>query len=664
MTIKEAMQYERRPHEQANFSTIAEEDKSFISNANLKIPRDVSASSLPAGAIYCGRTTWDYQWYGNPQRSIEHAVALTGPWWGKRFIHVIWAMSEVHDPADPNRNVHYNCFDWSIPGWTVSTHESGGMPLIEVGECGGPSHIDVNLYGQAVIFHHSVAVDYGYTRIARVHIPGHGIYVADNLINLSGQHNVYACGTAGIREDEPPTYVYHVGSHDSNPEIGETAVQSYWRFLELTQIWEGPVPMGQSMLPSHVLAADGERVIFAWSQARDYSAGHHYDNDLAYWESTNAGADWITNGGYTQSDWEAGAGYNVTDYVDADPHRVFIDISIMFDFNARLHAGFTTPAYNAIDSTVSVGPTVMYHWDEGTPGSNENAAISGGTAGGFAGGQDAFHHVAASAMWGINNPVDANAGLSGAWNRYISKMTLGIGDGSTACDAVNNNSNRGHLYLCYTLFGGEKPADKADASSHGYQNGNIYISISPDNGVHWDKGRCLTTEEGNLCGTPTRSPGCEGEYGDLCRSEHWGSIARLVNDTLHAFYVCDYNAGAAPLGEGPFTLNNVVYHPVIGDGTINGNLCPCICGDFCNLDGVAGYTPVDIIYIVNFVYKQLDARQSLSNCASDNGDWDCSGYVTPVDVTYYVQYVYRSSGVGPCDPCNCDPYPTGCPGFP
>jgi hypothetical protein len=658
MTVAEAMQYERELDTKVAFSEVAEGDKSFLPSAGCAIPWCVKDNSVSPGEIYCGMTYWEFQSYGSPQRSIAHAIAPSE----KRFVHVIWMLSEYS-----SQNVHYNCYDWTIPGWTASTHSWGGTPIIEVGQFGGFPHVDVNSEGSAVVFHQSAGAEIEpYSRIARFSIPGMAIFTADDLASLPNQTDIYPGGAIGTDGRIPPEDIYHVGAHDSKLDIGETAEQCYWRYLKSSQVWEGPVPMGQSMLPSHVLAADGVRVIFAWSQARDYAAGHHYDNDLAYWESTNSGADWIVNGGFTQSDWETGAGYNITDYVDADPIRVFIDMSVMFDYDARLHAVYTAPPFNSLDSTTSIGPTVMYHWDEGAPGSNENAVISGNIPGGFTAGQDAFHHIAASAMWGVDNPAEANVGLCGAWNRYISKMTLGIGDGSTICDrADNDNSNLGYLYLCYTLFGGENPADKEDVSVYGYQNGNIYISISPDDGANWDDGRCLTTEDGVLGGTPTRSPGCEyWHYGNICKSEHWGSIARIINDTLHVFYVSDFSAGAWPFGEGSHTPNNLIYHAVFGDGSINGNLCTCICRNFCNLDGIAGYTPVDVAYIVNYVYKSQDARPVLPNCPGDNGDWDCSGAVTPLDVTYYVQYVYRSSGVGPCDPCNCDPYPDECPVFP
>ncbi|MFC1475580.1 hypothetical protein ACFLQW_01085 [Candidatus Zixiibacteriota bacterium] len=593
MTIEEAMQYESRVGDRDAVSAKTEGDRSFIPGGDLAASGPVKNYPIPPNAIYCGETTYDFQWHGGPQRSIEHAIALDGPHVGRRFVHVAWMCLKIYELTNSSRNVHYNCYDWSVPGWTVSTDSWGGTPIIEAGERGGYAHVEVNSDGNAVVFHHSAVEDAErYARVARFSIPGMGIYTADRLTSLEGQENIWLRGAIGTEDITPGIQevhdVYHVGGHDYFPGPGDPAIQCYWRYAyapgEEWPVWEGPVPMGQSMTISHELCADGERVIYAWSQARYYGLGRsQYNNDLGYWESTAAGADWIANGGFDQGDWEAGAGYNVTDYVDTDPHRVYIDISIMFDFTGRLHAIFTTPGFDDAAGTISVGPTVMQHWYEGeTP--NTNAQVSGGTPIGFVGGTAAYHSIAASALWGCCTPEPVTGG-AGAWNRNISKMTLGIGDGSTQCtDPDNGNNNYGYLYALYTLFGGVSVMDREDWSISGWQNGNIYISMSNDNGQTWDAGRCLTTASGNfaLGEAPTWSAGCncptgdpaDPECEDPCMSEHWGSMARIVNDTLHAFYVVDYDAGGIPFDEGNWAVNKVVYHPLIGDGEIDGNLCP------------------------------------------------------------------------------------------
>ena len=90
----------------------------------------------------------------------------------------------------------------------------------------------------------------------------------------------------------------------------------------------------------------------------------------------------------------------------------------------------------------------------------------------------------------------------------------------------------------------------------------------------------------------------------------------------------------------------------------------CDCIAHCDLDSDDAINPSDAVCIVNFVYKNLDLRQQIPNCPGDNGDWNCDGSVNPVDVVRYVNFVYQGSGVVPCEPCDCEPYPTNCPLWP
>jgi len=77
----------------------------------------------------------------------------------------------------------------------------------------------------------------------------------------------------------------------------------------------------------------------------------------------------------------------------------------------------------------------------------------------------------------------------------------------------------------------------------------------------------------------------------------------------------------------------------------------CDCSGFCDVDLDGTINPVDVVLMVNYVYKQLDARQPLPDCPMENGDWDCTGQVNPVDVVFYVNHVYRGWATTPCNPC-------------
>jgi len=78
------------------------------------------------------------------------------------------------------------------------------------------------------------------------------------------------------------------------------------------------------------------------------------------------------------------------------------------------------------------------------------------------------------------------------------------------------------------------------------------------------------------------------------------------------------------------------------------NVCDCRAFGDVNLDGTIN--PLDVIFMVNYVYKQQDQRQQLPRCPGENGDWDCTDTVNPVDIVFFVNYVYKLLGQ-PCNPC-------------
>jgi len=80
--------------------------------------------------------------------------------------------------------------------------------------------------------------------------------------------------------------------------------------------------------------------------------------------------------------------------------------------------------------------------------------------------------------------------------------------------------------------------------------------------------------------------------------------------------------------------------------------CSCNCGVWGDADGNGEVNPVDAVYMVNFVYKNQDARVQPFNCPYKAGDVNCDDAVNPVDVVYYVNYVYKNLRPWPCaNPC-------------
>jgi len=97
------------------------------------------------------------------------------------------------------------------------------------------------------------------------------------------------------------------------------------------------------------------------------------------------------------------------------------------------------------------------------------------------------------------------------------------------------------------------------------------------------------------------------------------------------------------------------YYEIFGDGDgidWHPNAEPEIfeCGMWGDVTGDGAVNPLDVSYLVNYVYKQRDARVQPPNCPYEAGDVTCGGGVNPLDVSYMVKFVYKQLYAF-CDPC-------------
>jgi hypothetical protein len=205
---------------------------------------------------------------------------------------------------------------------------------------------------------------------------------------------------------------------------------------------------------------------------------------------------------------------NITSYAsDYDSLWAYTDADVIFDYNDYFHIVWN--AQWVTDEGVYFR-TYLFHYSEQTGEINEIT-----------------HH-----------PDSSWFPISGVWNRPICKMNTGIQPGTN------------DLYVTWTQF------DTSDVSMGGFGNGDIYMSRSADLGDTWDTPVNLTNSQ---------TPGC---FPGQCDSDHWSSLADIVDSTLHLMYINDKDAGGIPQTEGSATENPVMYYgyplPAANVGMITG----------------------------------------------------------------------------------------------
>jgi hypothetical protein len=260
----------------------------------------------------------------------------------------------------------------------------------------------------------------------------------------------------------------------------------YTRSEDEGNTWSEPALADTLMDISQVLTSSrvSDKVCLAFTHPRTLVDPNQVNNDMCYYESLD-GLTWNFNGGMV----------NVTNYETDDTLRAYTDCDAVYDYNDNLHLLWNTPGYwegvGADDAKC-----MLYHWSEAT----------GLT-------------LVANAWW---------ESTAGAWNRSISKMSLGV-------DEDNN------IYALWTQFTND------DNSVAGYSNGELYVCGSRDGGAHWSPRR-------NVTNSPT--PDC---WPQECDSDHWSTLAETVDDSLYIVYINDKDAGGIPQTEGQNVQNNVMY---------------------------------------------------------------------------------------------------------
>ncbi|MCK4657370.1 MAG: hypothetical protein KAT85_10055, partial [candidate division Zixibacteria bacterium] len=456
-------------------------------------------------------------------------------------LHFIWMCMPCEGGS---RHIRYNARHYDNT-WEYPIGPSGGISVSDAN--GGYSSIDVTHRGAAVIAYHSGPT--GDTYSAKVCVdalppdadldcgvnPGPpncegwftGSYEPTSKYiwpmveaDVCGDDTVFhkvatESPPAGAPNGEIQTVVYYkdVWNHVVQtvvPPVCGTAVDSVYdisavvrqdpRSSEVAIIWMHPIHYNDD--------------------PNDPCGYTQWQNDVYVWKSSDCGDTWDRSEITNVTDYTQGGTIPITQCTEL----AYNDLSALYDHHGVLHVVWSTPLRDVSGSPCTpLYASRMWHWDDSPTGTITMV-------------------YDASTPRFMNDP--------GAWNSSTCKMNI------SECN--------GWLYCSFTRFGAHTSADgdtSLDASTGGYENGDIFLVSSTDGGQTW-------ADPINL--TNTDSDGCTA--GD-CESEHWSTMAKYSNDSVHIQFIEDKDAGAWPQGEGAMTCNPVRYitYPCFPP--------PFICGD-------------------------------------------------------------------------------------
>ncbi len=268
---------------------------------------------------------------------------------------------------------------------------------------------------------------------------------------------------------------------------------------------------------------------------------------------------------------------------------------------------------------------------------------------------------AGSELWFIHNNRVTNHAMDGVHitgntavsNNYISNCDNGI--------VVVDGDNDIHNNICVDNGDAVYVGDGAIANVHNNTIYNIdyngifvhYLADSVDiqNNIIGDcdtRGICLWENEGShatffidyndLWINPVNYFGCSPGTHDI------DSDPLFIGGSPFNYHL-QCNSPCIDAGNPSFPLD--ADSSVSDIGAYPFDHASCIVGDL-NCD--SSVDPLDVQFLVQFVYKSLDGRCSKEACPYECGDVNCDGNIDPLDVQYLVQFVYKSQDAL-CDPC-------------
>jgi len=586
--------------------------------SDMIMPPVALGGAIPSASpgIVVGNTWYDKQRNGSMGRMID---------WGTHgfpdtmLVHFSWMYMPV--PVFTARKYYYKC-------WNAVTDDFQCETGVQPGdEYGGYLGIDVTGDNRAIVGGHNVMdPPYGpcQSQFYWDLCPGCCAFIFGSRVPDSV--SLYCQGNPGetgaiwprfryVEGPGPNDTVLHVIAQKSEPYAGAPQTVVYFRRVGSDQspgaYWDYPPYCIDTIYDiSHDIAARENKVALAWTanlpcpgDPCDTCSGYEcwnfvqWDNDIYYQISLDYGVTWQPR-------------VNVTKNVDGEEgYRPFTDLSALITSDGNLHIVWGArywPADANYGGQAGLLRGRIFHWSEDWP----------------------YIRTVHNFEW------DQTTCNGGSWNLNASKMTI------SECD--------NKLYVLFVQF--NDPEIMMDDCAHegnpgfpyGAANGELYLCISDDWGLNWDRGRNLTN---------SHTPGCDsvGGYGGPCDSDVWPSMARFGTNYVGDFsevpivvpegsidpgdwyldiqYINDHSAGAIISDEGFWQLADVKWFriPCVEP---NGVPPPIVIPPYIDYPAWTGHgiQKDTIIIIENVGGYQIDYSVTVEEETGPSGWLDTSGF--------------------------------------
>ncbi|MCP4566049.1 MAG: hypothetical protein GY841_00555, partial [FCB group bacterium] len=452
-----------------------------------------------------GNTSYDYQHNGSMGHQVEHR--------GTNYLHFDWMVqTEYAWPSD--RGVGVQSIDLSNCDVSYLTPKRAGI------DYEGYVCIDADPGGCAIPFAHGgVDTDHMSPRAYWDYCLGSplGAFTSDWPVDKFGYYQ--SEGGAGVAAPDNQNLwpmgdmqwgtetVLHLVTTESGGAAGDPQTTSYYRrvggYGAGVGTWSAQRVLDTVMNINSVIASSttDDNVTIAWLAPADYynadvDEWNQVENDVWYVESTMQGADWIS--GITRQtsishDLDLGMynGANITEYDTLSDWKAYCNVAALYSTDEELHIIWGCRRWEG-NSLIYRRRGGVFHWSTDVTDIRTVVKAEWDTGG------ECYGHT---------------------WGTDVDKISI------SECDD--------RLYILFSQFGNaDAPCWDIDSAKK-VINGELYLTVSGNQGLNWDKPQNLTNSTAHDCT-------------DDCESDTWATMARFgrmvdasCNGSVNGTYTLD-----------------------------------------------------------------------------------------------------------------------------